>query len=233
MKTIFRLSFWMTILMIASCAGIYAQDTFFPTKAGMTLVYAQKNAKGKPDSYSKLTIKDVEGSGDNMTVSYSAEILNKDQKSSNPPVEMPCKVIIKDGVMILDMNQMFAGQQKDSQMKVEVTGVPMELPGNMQPGQSLKDAEMTMSVDMVFTKMKTTMKMTDGKCLAIEDVTVPAGTFKCHKITQTVSTTVFGKSAVSQTLSWYAPGIGTVKTETYNSKDQLQSSQELITMIND
>jgi len=230
MKTNFRFAIGMLILMIASITDAYAQNTFFPTKPGMVLLYEQSNAKGKSESYSKLTIKDVEGSNDNMTISYVAEVLNKDRKSANPPVEVPCKVIIKDGVMILDMNQMFSGQMKDSQLKMEVTGVPMELPSDMQPGQSLKDAEMTMSIDMVFTKMKTTMKMTNGKCLAIEDVTVPAGTFKCYKITQTVSTSVMGRSAVSQTISWYAQGIGTVKTETYNDKNQLQSTQQLVEM---
>jgi hypothetical protein len=85
-----------------------------------------------------------------------------------------------------------------------------------------------MTIDMVITKMRTVMKMTDGKCLAIESVTVPAGTFTCHKITQTVSTTVMRRDVVTRTVSWYAPGIGTVKTETYDNKDKLQSSMELV-----
>jgi len=143
-------------------------------------------------------------------------------------VEIPCTVIIKDDVMILDMNQMFVGQMKDMQLKMDITGVPMELPSNMSPGQSLKDADMTMTLDMGIMKMKTVIKMTDGKCLAIEDVTVPAGTFKCHKITQTVTTTIMRKDVVSRTVSWYAIGIGTVKTENYDAKDKLQSSTELI-----
>ena len=227
MKTFFRLSIGIAILMIASAAGTYAQDTFFPSKAGIVLVYAQNDAKGKAKNYSKLTIKEVEGSGDNMSISYVAEILNKDRKSSNPPVEVPCKVVFKNGTTVLDMSQMFAGQQ-NSQMKVEITGVPMELPANMQPGQALKDANMTMSIDMGIMKMKTTMTMTNGKCLAIEDVTVPAGTFKCHKITQTVTTTIMGKTGTSRTVSWYAAGIGTIKTESYNDKEQLQTGQELI-----
>jgi hypothetical protein len=72
--------------------------------------------------------------------------------------------------------------------------------------------------------------MFDGKCEAIEDVTVPAGTFKCHKITQTVATTGYigRKEVISKTVSWYAPGIGTVKTETYDAKDKLQGSTELV-----
>jgi hypothetical protein len=70
--------------------------------------------------------------------------------------------------------------------------------------------------------------MTDGECLAIEDVTVPAGTFKSHKITQTVSTTVMKMNTSAKTLSWYSPGIGTVKTETYDSKNKLTGSTELV-----
>jgi len=219
----------MTALLVVNVTGAFAQNTFFSTKAGMVLVTAQKNAKGNIDGYTRMTIKNVEGSGNNMTISYVAEALNKNMKSaSNPPMEIPLKVIIKDGVMILDMQEMFAGQMKDQQMKMEITGVPMELPGSLQPGQSLKDAEITMSIDLVITKMTTTVKMTDGKCLAIEDVTVPAGTFTCHKITQTATTTVMKKTIKTRTVSWMAPGVGTVKTESYDDKDKLTGSTELV-----
>ncbi len=223
----------MTVFAASMAVSVSAQNTFFPTKAGTVLVYAQKNGKGKVESYSRQTIKDVEGAGSNMTISYVMEILDKNQKpQSDPPIEVPCKVIIKDDVVILDMNQMFAGMQKDQQVKMEITGVPMELPNNMQPGQVLKDADMTMTMDMGIMKMKTVMKMTDGKCLAIEDVTVPAGTFKCHKITQTVTTTVMKRDIVARSVSWYAPGVGTVKTESYDDKDKLQGSTELAQMSN-
>ena len=217
-----------TIFIFTLATGTYAQNTFFPTKAGTVLTYAQNNAKGKTESHSRLTIRIVDGSGSNMTISYLMESLDKDRKPLSPPMELPCTVVVKDGVMYLDMNQMFAGQMKDMQVKMEVTGVPMELPNNMEPGQSLKDAEMTMTIDMGIMKMRTVMKMTNGKCLAIEDVTVPAGTFKCHKITQTVTTTIMKRDVTTTTVSWYAPGIGTVKTESYDAKEKLQGSTELV-----
>ena len=37
---------------------------------------------------------------------------------------------------------------------------------------------------MGFTKMSTVTKTTNGKCEAIEDVTVAAGTYKCQNISQ-------------------------------------------------
>jgi len=216
------------ILMIASITGASAQNVFFPTKTGAVMVYVQKDAKGKPKSYSKMTIKNVEGSGDNMTISYMTEILDNNRKSANPPSEISLKVIIKNGVVAFDMKEMFADQLKDQQVQIEITGVPLELPNNLQPGQSLKDADVTMNMDMGVFKMKMSMQMTDGKCEAIEDVTVPAGTFTCRKISQTVSTTIMGKTIKSRSVSWYAPGIGKVKTESYGDKNTLQGSTELV-----
>jgi len=229
MKTI-HIFFVIGALLLAN-GIVRAQNTFFPTKAGTVLLYVNNDAKGKAQNYSRQTIKSVEGSGSNMTISYILEALDKNRKPlTDPPMEIPCTVIIKDDVVILDMNQMFAGQMKDQQVKMEVTGVPMELPGNLQPGQTIKDADMTLTLDLGIMKMKTTMQMTDGKCLAIEDVTVPAGTFKCHKVTQTVTTTVMRKTVKSTTVSWFAPGVGTIKTETFNDKNKLDGSMELVEM---
>jgi len=76
-------------------------------------------------------------------------------------------------------------------------------------------------------KMSTVIKVTDGKCLAIEDVKVPAGTFKCHKITQKYTTTAMGINNVSTVVEWLAPGIGQVKSETYDDKNKLVSGSVL------
>jgi len=202
------------------------QNLFFPAKAGIVLTYVQKDAKGKTDSYLRYTITAVEGTELNGSVSYSVEVLDKNKKSTSNPI--PLKVEIKDGVMFLDMKQMFVGLPTDEQIEVEITGVPMELPNNLQSGQTLKDAEMTMTMNMGFMKMSTLIKMTDRKCLAIEDVAVDAGTFKCHKITQNMSTTMMEREIGSRSLSWFAFGIGIVKSETYDDKGKLLSSMELI-----
>jgi hypothetical protein len=225
-----KITLLLVIMFVATiAANLYAQNTFFPTKAGMVQVYELKNAKGKTEGFMRQTIKEVETSGSNMTISYIAENLDKNRKSqSNPPMEIAYKVMVKDGMVILDMSQLFANMQTDPMIQMEFSGIPMELPGDMQPGHSIKDAEVTMTMDMVFTKMKTTMKMTEGKCLAIEEVTVPAGTFNCHKITQTVTTNVMNQTIVSRTVSWLAPGVGSVKVETFDEKNQLTNTNELV-----
>ena len=218
----------MIIFIVSLTAGLYAQSTFFATKVGTELTYVNKDAKGKATSYTKMIIKNVQGSGRNMTISYETELLDKNRKSLNPPQVMPLKVVIKDNVMTLDMKEMFASPMQDQSIQIEFTGIPQEIPNNIQPGQTLKDSEMTMTMDMVVMKMTTVVKTTDGKCEAIEDVTVPAGTFKCHKITQTITTTAMRKTSTSKVFTWYAPGVGTIKTETYDSKSKLQGSMELV-----
>jgi hypothetical protein len=70
--------------------------------------------------------------------------------------------------------------------------------------------------------------MTEGKCLSVENITVPAGTFKCFQITRTITTNTMGTNTVTRTVSWYAPDIGTVKTENYDDKGKLTSTQVLI-----
>ena len=225
--------FILLLFVFTTTIGLYAQNAFFPATAGIVQTYVQKNAKEKVESYTRQVVKDVQVSGDEMTVSYTFETLDKNQKQKDPPMVFSCKVVIKGDVVTLDMNEFFAGMQQDEQLSalVEITGVPMEISGSLRPGEKLKDADMTMTMDLGIMKMKTNVQMTDGECLAIEDVTVPAGTFKCHKITQTATTTVMKRKTETKTISWYALGIGTVKTETYNDKNKLDNTTELVQLI--
>ena len=131
--------------------GIYAQDIFFPAKVGTVSVHRQKNDKGKVAYYSRQTVTAVEGSGSNMTISYLLETMDKDRKVI---VETPCKLIVKNDVMIPDMKQLYAGWQKDPKVKLEVKSIPMEFPNNMKPGQSLKDAKLSMNMERGIMKVK-------------------------------------------------------------------------------
>jgi len=210
-------------------AELYAQNTFFAVKKGMVLTYGDLDAQGKTKGYSVMTIKDVKGSGRNMTITYGLEALDNNRRPPrNSPGEQTFTVEVKNDVVFFDMNQFIPAEMRQQGMKVEVSGIPMELPNNLQAGQGLKDSNINMTMDLGIMKTTAVVKMTDGRCLAIEDITVPAGKFKCHKITQTVTTTAMGINSVTRTVSWYAPGIGTVKQEIYDDKDKLSSSTVMV-----
>jgi len=216
----------IVMFVIAIGAGLYAQDSFFATKAGMVLTYANNDARGNTTGYTVLTIKDVKGSGKNMTVTYLGTGLDSNRK----PVkggEMTYQVVVKDGVAVMDINQLIPADMNNQGIKIDTKGVPIEYPSDLKVGQSLKPSEITMTMDISGIKMDTVIKNV-GKCLAIEDVKVPAGTFKCHKITQTATTTVMGTTNVSTSIEWLAPGIGQVKNEHYDDKNKLVSSSVLV-----
>jgi hypothetical protein len=222
-------------LMIASaalmlmCGSMQAQNIFFPVKQGTVQVFSHKNTRGNIESHSRRTIQSVEGSGGNMTITYSMEALDRNQKPLRDAKEMTFNMTVRNGVMIFDINEMIPSQMMNSQeLKPEIKGDAIELPASIQPGQSLKDAIIAMTMDMGMMKMTTEKKMTEGKCVAIEEVTVAAGSYRCHKITQTVSVTAMRNTTVTRSVTWYAPGVGAVKSETYDKSNKLTSMVELI-----
>jgi hypothetical protein len=167
-----------------------------------------------------------------MTISYGMEVLDKNRKPvKDAPGEVNYQVVIKDGALILDMKQFIPPELAQTGLTMDVSGTPTEIPGNLQVGQKLKDSEVTITTEIGIIKTVTNLKFTDQECVAIEDVTVPAGTFKCYKITQTVTTTV-GKNSKPQapttTLTWYAPNIGEIKREVYDAKKKIKSSRVLV-----
>ena len=130
-----------------------------------------------------------------------------------------------DGVFTVDMqsylNQNAIAGLQDMEVKIE--GVDMEFPSNLSVGQELNDASITFTAsNMGITMMKMNVKITDRKVEAIEDVTTPAGTFSCYKMTYKTEMQAFGKYTTSS-IEWFALDIGSVRSETYDKKGNLES----------
>jgi hypothetical protein len=200
--------------------GEYA---FFVMKPGAVLVYVSKDGKGKISSQTRNTVKSVTGDKSAFAIAYQSEIFDASGKPADAanPVIVNCRAVIKDGLMYLDMKEMFGSIP--GLEGVEVTGTPIKIPNNLSVDQSIDDASASVRIGFV----NCTSVMTAGKCVAIEDVTVEAGTFRCYKVSQKFNSRVMGIKSEGVMLSWYSKGSGTIKTETYDNKGKLLSSQEL------
>ena len=216
-KTLF-----IIFLVVTVIGSIPAQDGFFPSKQGITLLYANLNAKGKVDMYTRQNVTRVEGSGDNMSITYLSMVLDS-KKIPQTMAPISSTITVTNGVVELDMKSLAAPATLSY---VTVEGDRIRIPSTLSPGDKLADAHYIMTINMV-VRIRTEISITEHECLAIEDVTVPAGTFKCHKMTQTSAATAMRKTIITKTLTWYAPGIGMVKSETYNDKGKLQNSSLL------
>jgi hypothetical protein len=209
--------------------SVFAQDSFFPTKSGTVVAYKSFDKKGKVTSGSRITIKDVQGTRDNMSITYEVESLDaKDGLVFKDQVT----IIQKGDVMYFDMGNFLnkSAFQKDGQIpaEVKITGNSMEIPMNAAAGTVLPDASVLMELKMGFINMKMSANVTNRKVEGWEDVTVKGGTFNCCKFSEDVTATTMGMNIKSKAVDWYAKGVGIVKSETYDKKGDLESTRELV-----
>ena len=219
------------IILAAICFAftLKAQDSFFPTKEGMVLTYKSFDKKDKVSGMMRYTIEKVNISGSNIDFTYLCEVLDNKEKLV---FKEEITVHQKGDVMYIDMGNFLnkAAFQQDGEMpaEVEVKGNNMEIPLNPSPGQTLPDANIEMSLKMGFMNMKMSADVTNRKVEAIEDITVTGGTFKCYKFSADANTVAMGIKVQAKTIEWFAKGIGTVKTESYDKKGNLTGRTELV-----
>ncbi|MDR1847021.1 MAG: hypothetical protein LBR17_02765 [Bacteroidales bacterium] len=192
--------------------GMTASNAYFAVKEGTTLVYEQQDKKGKAKSQSRTTILSVSGTPQNMKVGYEVEILDKNGKSMSAPVVMKYTINIEDGVIYFD----------NLGNGITIEGEPFAIPADIKAGEELED------YSIKIMGMKATV--TDIKCLAIENITTKAGTFKAAKIVQTTNAKVFGISSSSKTITYYVQSVGAVRTETYDKDGNIQQIEELVSL---
>jgi len=192
-------------------------------KKGAVQVFVNKDAKGKVTSQSRNTIKAITGEKNAFAIEYEGEALDDKGKPANKdnPLIINYRIVIKDGLMYLDMKGMFAAMEGLD--GVQAVGSTMKIPTNLTVGQTIDDSKAAVKIGFI----NCLVTMTEGKCLAIEDVTVEAGTFRCYKVSQKTNSTIMGIKSEGTTITWYAKGVGAVKTETYDKNGKLSSSQEL------
>ena len=201
-----------------------SEFAFFAMKKGTVQVFATKDAKGKITGQTRNTIKEITGAKNAFAINYEGEMLDEKGKPANKdkPFIVTYRIVVKDGITYLDMKGMFGSI--DGLDGVQVSGSSMKIPSNLTVGQKLDDASAKVKIGFI----NCAAVMTEGKCIAIENVTVEAGTFKSYKVSQKISTTVMGVKSENTNITWYVKGVGAVKTEIYDDKGKLLSTQELI-----
>ena len=201
-----------------------SEYAFFLMKKGAVQLLVSKNAEGKITSQSRNTIKNITGEKNAFAIEYETEALDDKGKpidNKDNPVIINYRVVIKDGLMYFDMKEMFGAMEGID--GVQASGTARKIPSNLTVGQTIEDSKTAVKIGFI----NCLITMTEGKCLAIENVTVEAGTFRCHKVSQKINSTVMGIKSESTVITWYAKGVGAVKTENYDKNGKLQSVQEL------
>jgi hypothetical protein len=224
MKTIFL----NCLLGIFVYAGLLAQDCpmYYPDIENAQLEYKQYDKKGGLTGSSIQKITEVKKSAGSTIVEITAESFDAKGKSQGS-VQLTSRC--EGGVYYIDMKNYMNQQSMESyeDMEMAIEGGNMELPSNMKVGDILKNGDMKMSFSTGgMTIMTMTTSVTNRKVEAIENLTTPAGTFECYKISSDIATKMM-INVKAKSVEWFAKNVGMVKSESYSADGKLMGSNVL------
>jgi hypothetical protein len=200
-------------------------EFYYPQNKGVELVYKNYDKKGKLTGTSSQKVTDYK----ETSTGAEATIVVKttDDKGKTSP-ESKLNVKCEAGVFYFDMKGYLNQDPNAYQgMEVKMDALNLEMPSSLKAGDKLKDGWVKMDVSSGGMKiMSMEVDITDRTVEGKENVTTPAGTFDCLKISQK-ATTKMGMKIESKTTQWMCSGTGMIKTETYSSDGKLAGSTVL------
>ena len=223
------------IFLLIITIGAFADEPFFASQKGMVLTTASTNARGRIEGFTRMVIGDVKNSENNKTIFYTMELLDRNQRPTGKAGIREYNVTINTGVLEFELINMMDIYFASREMNYELRSGKLKIPSNMTNGTTIEDSWMYMAFRIpVIGEVTAYTTMTNIRCVGIETITVPAGTFEAFKVTTTSSTETsgFGRAAIVNTsYTWYTKGIGVVKSVNMDDKGKIESSTELYELI--
>jgi hypothetical protein len=219
----------IAVFCYSSIAALIAQDCpmYYPDKENTQMEYKQYDKKGSVSGSSVQKITSIKKSAGSTEVAVNAESFDAKGKSLGTA---NLKARCEGGIFYVDMTNYLNQQSTDAykDMEVSVEGGSLEMPSGMKAGDMLKDGDLKMSFSSGgMNVMNMAVSVTNRKVEAVENLTTPAGTFECYKISYDIATKMMGINVKMKGIEWYAKGVGMVKSETYNKDAKLQGSMVL------
>lgn len=195
---------------------------------GTSFQYTMTNKKGKTEGITDYSITNVENTGGVTTATMNMKFT--DEKGKEIFVS-DYKISCSEDVVKIDYNSLVPAQMMkqytDMGMEMEISGTDIELPNNLSVGQGLDDANVAIAIKMTGMNMNIKVDQLNRVVEKTENVTTPAGNFKCYVITQDNISETMGVKQIMQSKLWLAEEVGMVKQETYNKKGDLMSKSVL------
>lgn len=199
-------------MMLAGASSLFSQAPYCCVTKGAELTYTDYDAKGKETGVTTNVYKDVKVISE-MDYDVTMETT---VNASGMVTTVATAMEVRNGSAMISMGQ----------GSIDLTATDPELmriPNQLAVGYKLPLGEMT--VDLGGLRVKSTI--TENEVVDREEITTPAGTFKCYVVKQTSEGRVMGIKSSTTIKTWYARGIGAVKTETYSKGDLVSSSVPL------
>lgn len=208
--------------------GQNACSKYYPMEEGSTFQYTMYDKKDKVEGVTDYVVSNVENDGGNTMATM--KLTYTDDKGKNV-IESDYNITCTGNGVKIDYESLFPSEMKkqyeDMGMDMEITGTDIEIPNDLSAGQTLDDANISVSMDMGAMKMKINVDTFDRKVEKMESVTTPAGTFDCYLITEKSKSKVMMANVEMNNKVWISEGVGMIKQESYGKNGKLMSRMEL------
>lgn len=225
----------LIILALSSITIVQAQcNEYYTLQEGSEWEFEHHNGKGKLTgrNQQKVIAFTKAASGFDATVN-SVMFDEKGKELMKGDLQFKCD----NGTMYIDMRNFVSEEQLKafSSYEMKVESENLEIPSRLSEGQSLNNGSITITASGGPFPMKMTVTIKDRKVEAKENVTTPAGTFDCYKISSKM--TMQNQMGVTMTtefssIEWIAPRVGVVKSESYNKNGKLNGYTVLSKRVN-
>jgi hypothetical protein len=197
------------------------------------LEYTILDKKGKEIStvYNKVILVEETRLG---TIFHFESTLTDKKSPNGPLIETYAMRCYKDTLFISMKSMLPAGTLESYRnMQIEISGNDLPYPRSVKESETLPNATIQVEVSsggmrMLGIKATTGERRVESK----EKVTTSAGDFECFKISETTEVKVGFITTKTKTNSWFAPGVGLVKQETFDKKGRLNNRKELLKILN-
>lgn len=208
--------------------GQNACSKYYPMEEGSTFQYTMYDKKDKVEGVTDYVVSNVENDGGNTMATM--KLTYTDDKGKNV-IESDYNITCTGNGVKIDYESLFPSEMKkqyeDMGMDMVITGTDIEIPNDLSAGQTLDDANLSVTMDMGAMKMKINVDTFDRKVEKIESVTTPAGTFDCYLITEKSKSKVMMANVEMSNKVWISEGVGMIKQESYGKNGKLMSRMEL------
>lgn len=220
-----------SLLMMIGYSQLFAQECvpYYLIEKGAVREMASYDKKDKLTGTSIQTVKEIKTTG-NIT-EWTIGTVSKDDKGkeiASGDLHMSCE----EGIFKMDMKNFIdeATLKGFEGMEITMDATDLDYPADLSVGQTLKDGSIAIkATNAGMTMMNMVVKIYDRKVEALEDITTPAGTFSCYKMTSTIETkTMF--TMVAKSTEWMARKVGPVRSETYDKSGKLMGYTVLTSM---
>jgi hypothetical protein len=193
---------------------------------GKQLIYYQYDKRDRHELTTVFEVTEVtmQAGGHRIAIDMQLIDARKDEVIVKGDFEATCSL----GTTSVEAKSMIAPGLLDqySGMDYTIEGDNLTMPNNLEVGQLLPDAQVTMKVNAGGIGLKTQVFRQNQKVDRTETITTPAGNFNCYVLTYT-NIVKMGLSKTYYTTVWVAEGIGMVKEETRKANNRLMSRSML------